>query len=232
METKNILFFLSELSKNNNIEWMHVHKREFEIVKNEFLQITQSVIDKLTLIDSSLLGLLAKDCIFRLQRDTRFSSDKRPYKEYFSAYIVRGGKKTMKAGYYFQIQPGKQTLIAGGMHVPPQEVLSLLRKEILNNGEILESILTGTDFKIIFSDLIGDSLKLMPRNFPSQHKYKKYIKMKSYDAIYYYEDDFAQDADRLVDDMFNKFKLLKPLNDFFNEALVDYVFIHPSEIKK
>ncbi|MDR0604934.1 MAG: DUF2461 domain-containing protein [Bacteroidales bacterium] len=231
METKNIFNFLNELSKNNNIEWMHRHKKEFEVAKNEFSQITQSLIDKLTLIDTSLLGLAAKDCIFRIQRDIRFSFDKRPYKEYLSAYIVEGGKKIMKAGYYFQIQPGKQTLIAGGMHVPPQEALNLLRKEILNNGEVLESILIRNEFKENFSALIGDSLKMMPKNFPSQHKYEKYIKMKSYDVIYYYEDDFAQNADILINDMFDKFKLVKPLNDFLNNALMNYVFVPPLKEK-
>lgn len=227
MDTKHILNFLTELSNNNSVEWMHAHKKQYDKAKNDFLLITQSLIDRLILIDSSLLWLDAKKCVFRLARDTRFSSDKRPYKDYFSAYIVSGGKKTMKAGYYFHLQPDNQTLIAGGMHSPPQNVLTLLRNEILNNGQVLESILNNIEFKKNFPDLVGESLKLMPRGFPSEHKYQKYLKMKSFDAIYYYEDSFVQNVDLLMDDMCNKFKLVQPLNGFFNEALVDYVFTPP-----
>ena len=53
-------------------------------------------------------GLEAKSCVYRFNRDIRFSNDKSPYKSHFGAFIVKGGKKNgdKYAGYYFHIEPG------------------------------------------------------------------------------------------------------------------------------
>ena len=41
-----------------------------------------------------LKGLEVKSCVYRLNRDIRFSNDKSPYKSHLGAFIVRGGKRT------------------------------------------------------------------------------------------------------------------------------------------
>jgi uncharacterized protein (DUF2461 family) len=46
------------------------------------------------------------------QPDVRFSKDKSPYKNNFGAYINKGGKKSIYAGYYFHCQPGQSFTVA------------------------------------------------------------------------------------------------------------------------
>src|SRR5207249_1310282 len=48
----------------------------------------------------------AKDSLFRIYRDIRFSKDKSPYKTYWAGHFKRATKK-LRGGYYFQIGPGE-----------------------------------------------------------------------------------------------------------------------------
>jgi uncharacterized protein (DUF2461 family) len=45
--------------------------------------------------------------VFRQNRDVRFSADKSPYKINMGAAFSKGGKKSVLAGYYFHLGPGK-----------------------------------------------------------------------------------------------------------------------------
>ncbi len=221
MNTKLILDFLIELSRNNNVDWMHAHKSLCDEARGEFNEIVQELINRLTLIDKSLLGLSPKECVFRLPRDTRFSLDKQPYKNHFGAYIAPGGKKSIKAGYYLHIQPGDQSLIAAGVHCLPNDALKVVRQEIESEGETLDRLLKDKKFKENFL-FEGDSLKTMPRDFKAGGKFDKYVKMKNFDIFKSYEDSAVIQSGTYVDEVFEKFQLVKPINDFFNEALYNY----------
>lgn len=68
--------------------------------------------------DSDVKELQVKDCVFRLNRDIRFSKDKTPYKINMGASINRGGKKSIYAGYYFHVEPGGKSFVGGGLWMP------------------------------------------------------------------------------------------------------------------
>ena len=217
-----MLNFLKKLAANNDRGWMAANKAEYEQVRDDFYIFAQALIDRLSLFDKSLVGLGYKDCVYRLHRDIRFSYDKRPYKEYFSAYVIPGGKSSqcMKAGYYFHIQPGGESMVAGGVHMPPSDVLKKIRKEIAVNGDELLGIINESRFKSTFGELEGEKLKIRPIDYPADHEYIELLKMKSFDAVYYYRDDqFLSDSQTFLDNAVDRFKLLKPLNDFFNETV-------------
>ena len=55
----------------------------------------------------------AKEALFRIFRDVRFSKDKTPYKKHFGAYLSNGGRKWEGAGFYLHIEPGNCFLSAG-----------------------------------------------------------------------------------------------------------------------
>jgi len=66
---------------------MDEHRNEYEKARNNFIEFVKEMIIELSAIDNSLSALNAKDCIFRINRDIRFSKDKRPYKNNFAAYF-------------------------------------------------------------------------------------------------------------------------------------------------
>ncbi|MDD6210611.1 MAG: DUF2461 domain-containing protein [Bacteroidales bacterium] len=223
MNTALILSFLKKLAANNKREWMLAHKDEFEAARAEFYELVQQMIDRLSLIDKSLVGVGYKECVFRIHRDIRFSPDKRPYKEYFSAYIVRGGRKSERAGYYIHIQPDSESLIGGGIHMPTTDLLKYIRKEIAVNGDELTAILENPEYKSVYSDLEGEKLKRAPKEYAITHPYIELLKLKSYDAVYYYRDDeFVKKSEAYMNDMMEKFKVMLPLNQFFNDIFDDF----------
>src|ERR1700734_3777017 len=104
--------FLKDLKKNNNKPWFESNRKKYEDAKADFSKFIQGIIEKHAKKDKTLKDLKAKDCMFRINRDVRFSKDKSPYKTNFGASINRGGKKSLFAGYYFHCEPGES--FAGG----------------------------------------------------------------------------------------------------------------------
>lgn len=134
--------FLKALKKNNNRDWFNDHKSEYENAKDNVLGFIQELVVAFSTFDSSLRGLEAKDCLFRIYRDTRFSKDKTPYKTNLGASINAGGKKSMGPGYYVHLEPGG-SFIAGGIWMPPADEVKKIRQEIDYNGKDLKKILTN-----------------------------------------------------------------------------------------
>jgi uncharacterized protein (TIGR02453 family) len=86
------LKFLKDLSKNNNKPWFDANRKKYEEAKKDFEQFIQVVIDKHGLKDETIREQEAKKCLFRINRDIRFSKDKTPYKTNMGASINRGGR--------------------------------------------------------------------------------------------------------------------------------------------
>src|SRR5665811_2091282 len=124
-----VLEFLNDLSANNNREWYHSNKERYTESKEKILFLTDVVINEIRKFDRDIPALSPKDCVFRIFRDVRFSNDKRPYKTNFGAFISKGGRKSMHAGYYFHIEPGG-SFCGGGIYMPPAEPLKIIRNYI------------------------------------------------------------------------------------------------------
>ena len=65
----------------------------YEDAKADFAAFIQAVINQHSKKDASIKNIVAKDCLFRINRDVRFSKDKSPYKSNFGASINKGGRK-------------------------------------------------------------------------------------------------------------------------------------------
>ena len=151
------LRFLTELAVNNNKVWFDEHRAWYQECRDKFVAFAEEYIRRLSEIDPTLKGLQPKDCIWRINRDIRFSLDKRPYKEWFGCFPAAGvpgqpktwGKKSMRGGYYVHIQPG-QCMFAGGIWDPSKELLTALRKEIEANYEEVEEIMGAKAWKKYF----------------------------------------------------------------------------------
>ena len=83
MLQKSTIEFLEKLKKNNNRDWFNQNKELYNKAKEDFIAFVQILIDQITAFDKSLKGIEAKNCIFRIYRDVRFSKDKTPYNTNF-----------------------------------------------------------------------------------------------------------------------------------------------------
>jgi uncharacterized protein (TIGR02453 family) len=212
--------FLKQLTRNNNKTWFDAHRPQYEAARIDFSNFIQLLIDELQKSDPTITGLNSKDCMFRINRDIRFSKDKTPYKNNFGASIKRGGKKSVFAGYYFHCSPGT-SFIGGGLWMPEAADLKKLRQEIDYNWDEFKSILREKNFKKIYGDLYhGEDQKLskMPKGYEPDNPAINYLKLKSFIAETRIEDDELLKAS-LHKKTIAAFLALQPLLDFINRCL-------------
>ncbi len=194
---KDIFNYLKQLAKHNNREWFKEHKDEYDSVRVVFEFLVQQFIEELSLFDTSLHGVRAKDCMFRIYRDIRFSHDKTPYKPYFSAWITRTGRKGEYPGYYIHIEPGNVRLSAGIWH-PDPKLLKMVRKEIFDFYEDFEEITEDKNFKKLFGQIRGDKLKSIPKGYDKTFKGAEYLKLKDFFLDYPVDDSFFNREDWIM----------------------------------
>lgn len=214
------LKFLKDLKKNNNKPWFDNHRKEYEIAKADFAAFIQAVIDKHAKNDPSIKSLVAKDCMFRINRDVRFSKDKSPYKTNFGAYINSGGKKSILAGYYFHCEPG-QGFTGGGLWMPMPPELNKVRQEIDYNFADFKKIVASKKFKSVYGDLSRDAeyvLTRVPKGYEADNPAAEYLKLKSFVALTTLKDSDLSSKE-LVKKTVTAFEALKPLIEFINEGL-------------
>ncbi|MBT30285.1 MAG: TIGR02453 family protein [Thalassobius sp.] len=216
---KNILSFLSALQENNNKEWMDANKPEYQAARKTFMSFVTELIQKTAAFDPTITGLLAKDCVFRINRDIRFSNDKRPYKTNMGAFIASGGKKTKGAGYYIHLQP-ENCFIGGGIYMPAAPELAKIRQEIDYNAPSLIEILSEDKFKNTFGEMDGDKLKTAPKGYPKDHPHIELLRLKSFTVFTKVpESEVTQEA--FLDNVAAKFKVMYPFNNFLNTAVAE-----------
>jgi uncharacterized protein (TIGR02453 family) len=214
---KSTLDFLKLIKKNNNREWIQANRPAYLAAKENFESFVQEIIDQLVDFDPIIKGLEAKNCIYRINRDIRFSNDKSPYKTNFGAFIVKGGRKNGNkyAGYYVHTEPGK-SFIAGGAYMPPTQWLSSIRERIDEEPSRFLEIINDKDFKDIFGKVTGESLKKAPKGYPSDHPMIEYLKFKSYLVVNDVKDDLLL-SDKYPAYVIKVLRTMKSFNDFLNE---------------
>lgn len=214
-----IIDFLTRLEGNNNREWFNAHKSEYLEARASFEKVLEQVIAGLGQVDNHIRGLKASDAIFRIYRDTRFATDKTPYKNNFGAHLSRGGKNSGEPGYYFHVQPG-ESFLSGGIYMPSNEKLKSIRKEIFLFPEDFTSLINDPVFVKNFTFFQDDKLKRPPLGFPADFPLIDYLKYKHYCPWMPIPDDWLGLPDlssRIVDVYGN----MKPFNDFIYRALED-----------
>lgn len=100
------LKFLAAVRENNNTEWLHTYWDLYQQEKKRFEQLVASFLEKTKKLNPDRGSLTPKDCIFRFNKDLRFSKDGKPYKENFGAVFAFGGKKSDFPCFYFHLAPG------------------------------------------------------------------------------------------------------------------------------
>ena len=178
------------------------------------------IISRISLFDESIRGIEAKDCTYRIYRDTRFSEDKTPYKNHFGGYINAKGKKSDHCGYYIHLQPGN-CLLAGGSYCPPPPLLKALRQAVYDNIDEFRGIVEDPVFKQYFPVVGENFLKTAPKGFPKEYPYLKYLQCKEYTVACSQPDSFFLAPDFLdrTDDIF---KQMKRFSDFVNYTIDDF----------
>ncbi len=174
--------FLTQLGQNNNKVWFDDNRKLYDDVRTELVITIEELITKLSVLDARIGNLAPKNCIFRINRDVRFSKNKNPYKTNMGGWFSVGSKKEMMAGYYLHIE-NNNSFIAAGNYMPMPDVLKKIRQEIDYNGAQLLDILNNKTFKKTFGTITNnDALKNIPKGFDADNVYADYLKLKSFEV--------------------------------------------------
>lgn len=210
--------FLKALKENNNREWFDGNRSLYASVKKGFEMFVEKTIAQITQFDREIAITTAKDAIFRINRDVRFSKDKSPYKTNLGAFIAKGGRKSMNAGYYIHVEPGG-CFLAGGIYMPAAQVLRSIRVEIHENLEEFTNIIKAPSFTAHFgTEFFGEKLKTAPKGFPKDAPGIEYLKYKHY-TVAKDEPDNLVSSTQYSDEVLAVFQALYPFNLFLNHAV-------------
>lgn len=171
---KDILEFLAELHDNNNREWFELNRERYRCLLARHNANVERLIELISRFDPSVEGQTIASSTYRIYRDTRFSKDKSPYKDFFSTFIVRGGKRSGYGGYYLHISPkgntwGEGSFLAAGNVSPTPEVLRSMREEIEDHAAEMVANIAHSGFSLS----ADNALKRTPRGFvvAPEHEY-------------------------------------------------------------
>ncbi len=221
--THRLFEFLRQVACNNNREWFHVHKEEYDELRAMWLDDLDQLLSNMVIWEPDLASQTAKTCAYRFYRDTRFSLDKSPYKTFFSAAISPYGRKTRRAGYYLHMGiDGDNTYagsgLYGGIWCPDAPTLNKLRRAIVDNIEEFEVIINDNKLTQYFPSWIGESLKSIPKGWDKNHPQAELLKLKEYGRFLSCNEGFFKSPD-WIEITAERFSRLKPLVDFINYSI-------------
>ncbi len=215
------LKFLKDLKKNNTREWFEKNRKVYEAAKEDMANLINQVIAQFGKKDTTIASLTAKECVYRINRDVRFSKNKAPYKNNMAASLISGGKKSILAGYYIHIQPGGESMIGGGRYMVEADQLKKIRQEIDYSWEEFSKIIRSKKFVGCYGDLEkggGMSLTREPKGYEKDNPAIEYIKLKSWVATTPLTDADLTSKD-LVKKITTALETLQPMIVFLNRAL-------------
>ncbi|CAI7639821.1 unnamed protein product [Penicillium pancosmium] len=214
----NTRLFLLDLAKNNEREWLKGKATQaqrkagqsrqskagaavpsrlsnYRASKKDFETFVEALTGKLAEQDSTVPELPAKDLVFRIHRDVRFSKNPLPYKIHFSAAWSRTGKKGPYAAYYVHFQPGS-CFVGCGLWQPEAEPLRLLREDIDAYADQWKEVLRAPEMRREFLGGVADddeavvkafahhnresALKTKPKGYEADHPNIQLLRLRSF----------------------------------------------------
>lgn len=216
---KESILFLRKLKKNNNRNWFIKNKEDYE----EFVKLPmQSLITELhphVVQFSTDFEVHPKKSLFRIYRDVRFSSDKRPYKTHIAAHFVKRGKpKGLEGlGYYIHIEPG-EIFLGAGIYIPSSDQLKRIRKAIVEREKEFLKLIKNQSIRKLYGNISGEKLKRIPQGFDPDHPMAEWLKHKQFFLGTTWPEKKCHTR-KFVSEVSKAMKVASPLVQFLEDAL-------------
>jgi uncharacterized protein (TIGR02453 family) len=225
--------FLRELARNNSREWFQQNKPRYEEhVRDPALQLIAQMREPLAAISPQLIAepKPVGGSMFRIHRDTRFSSDKSPYKTHVGITFYHAATKAVARSegsnaamgrldapvLYLHIQPG-ESFLGGGIWHPQPDTLKLIRGYVLNNPQSWKDVTRPPKLPRQWS-LGGESLSRPPKGYDPQHELIEDLKRKDYIVSTRLSDEQLMAPD-LAKQLLKQYRPVVPLYDWLCGAL-------------
>jgi len=212
--------FLRNLAENNDREWFKGHQGDYEQYIREpaldFINDFAARLAKLSphfVADSRTVG----GSLFRIQRDTRFSKDKTPYKLNTGMHFRHERAKDVHApGFYLNIEPGA-CYMGAGLWQPETKAAYAIRAAIAEDPSGWKKASQGKRFTEIYT-LEGDSLRRPPKGYDADHPLIDDLKRKDFIASTSLKQSEIT-SDRFMDDFTHHCRRAVPFVRFLTAAV-------------
>jgi uncharacterized protein (TIGR02453 family) len=157
--------FFQQLGKNNSKAWFDSNRERYEEhVKAPFAAFVEAMIALIRKEDPEV-GITAKDAIFRINRDIRFSKEKSPYKTHMAANVSKEGRKSKEwPGFYFQFSADR-VIVGGGTYTTEPSALYKIRKAIIGDLPSFKKLVSAKAFTSKYRSVQGERNKILPPEF-------------------------------------------------------------------
>lgn len=187
--------FLKSLAVNNSKAWFADHKTEYEAqVKGPCLAFIADLAAPLQKISPQMIASPKPvgGSLFRIHRDTRFSSDKSPYKIHSGMSFYHAATKAVARAegqnammgrldapvFYLHLEPAA-CFIGGGLWHPQPDTLKRVRAYMVSNPASWKKATRAAPFSKFYA-LGGDSLQRPPQGYDPAHELIEDLKRKDY----------------------------------------------------
>jgi uncharacterized protein (TIGR02453 family) len=210
--------FFRGLARNNRREWFLPRKAVFEAsVKQPMRELVEALNQALAGFAPEFATDPAK-AVYRFYRDTRFSNDKKPYKEQIAAsFRARGSTLHGQGGFYYAISH-KAVAIGGGVYMPEPATLLAIRHHIAKNHAELRRMLARPKVRSLLGEMQGEQLARVPKGFAKNHPAADLLRFKQFLLFVELAPDVAT-TPRLYTEIVDRFRAATPFLRFLNAPL-------------
>jgi uncharacterized protein (TIGR02453 family) len=213
--------FFVQLTLNNNKAWFDEHRRQYEedvlaparafiIALGEELIKFCPMINAIPAVNKSL---------FRINRDTRFSKDKTPYKTHLGIWLWEGQVPRMECpGFYFHLEP-PHLMLGGGLHIFAKHHLAAFRDLAIDKT-------WGPELSALVKQLADDGLEIggrhykrVPRGYDKEHPNAKLLLHKGLSAMHKDLIPAQFDSGALVDYCMAVYQKMLPMHKWLLELV-------------
>lgn len=212
-----LISFLSDLSTHNSRDWFEANRARYEA---HYLAPARSFVVAMgerlrPLMPDVRAEPKINGSIRRINRDTRFSADKRPYKDHLDLFFPEDdGPRTPGSGFYLRVTA------AGigygvGVHAFDKPSMARYRQLVLADGDALASALggaTGGGYAVR-----GERYARVPRGLPKDHPHAELLKHKGLFAAREQEPPAELYAAEFVDFCEARLQELLPLHRWMDQ---------------
>ncbi len=216
--------FLRDLADNNTREWFEAHRQGYEQYLLEparaFVMGMRECLPKLGAdihAEPKIRG-----SIFAIHRDTRFSTDKTPYKTYLDLWFWQGnGPSRERPGYFFRLQP-ERLVLGAGVHGFSDAALERFLQAVLDpdTGGKLEAALRAVQEQPGV-ELGAPTYKRVPAGLPADHPRANLLRHGGLYAAFEQPPPAEVFEDRLPGWCMQHFERLAPLQQWLVDLLPD-----------
>ena len=216
--SRKTLAFLRALKRNNDREWFRARKPEYEQhVRGPMVALLERLAHDFRRFAPELVSD-PRVSLYRIYRDTRFSSDKTPLKTHVAAHFPsREFPRNEGAGLYLEIAP-KWVWIGGGLYMPSASDLHAIREHIASTHPKLHRTVRARAFVETVGALGGERLTRVPRGYLKDHPAADYLRHRQFLAGREFEAEFAL-GPRFYPELLKTFRAVLPLVRFLNAPL-------------